>query len=84
MAHNSLDSPSAAKEGEADEISQEENGARNCDGNCAGLSKTCFCSGLHISRKYILSVERMYQASKMLLSFFNNLYGCTQIPMSHC
>ena len=53
----SLDSPSAAEEGEADEKSQEENPARNCDGNCAGLSQTCFCSGYH-HMSYIISFVR--------------------------
>ena len=42
MAQNSRDSPSAAEEGEAEEISQEENGARNRDDNCADIETLNF------------------------------------------
>ena len=37
---NSLGSPSAAEQGEADDKSQQENRARNRNGNCAGVSQT--------------------------------------------
>ena len=43
--------PSAADEGEADEKSQEENRARNRDGNCTGLSQTFFIFLAYFNRR---------------------------------
>ena len=49
LAQNSLGLPSVADQGKADEKSQQENRARNCDGNCAGVSQT-----LNIEEKLLM------------------------------